>query len=372
MRNLVAWSIIIVCACAPSTLAQNKVVFDNQSGEPTLVKLIGPTQTEVQVPNAAKVGVDATAGRYIIKVRYGTPGKYRYSKGEEFEIKETAATTSETTITLHKVVAGNYDAQPISAEEFGTEQSPANAQTPKTKPVEEQTPPMAGGERGPTKTSSQTETKAKGGRTGSITAGPWEVKITSFEIRKEFAQKVPSASSPTGRGEIRPKLFGGEVVALVGVSFRRLRAYSKEEEADTEKLSYFDGMIKVARKWFGGEMYLANSSFTLLYLYDDNGKRKVMLSECLSLGDDTNQILCVYDRSASMIVGTPKSDQILIKLAFVYDPADRNPILFFSPIPNGSESRAARITVQEDGGFRVEYGDAKEMRKYFPPEVRKD
>src|SRR3989304_2658687 len=108
MKNL-AWSVLIVCTYAVSALAQNKVVFDNQSGEPALVKLIGPTQAEVKVPNGAKVGADTLAGRYIIKVRYGTPGRYRYSKGEEFEVKETATTRSEITITLHKVVAGNYD-----------------------------------------------------------------------------------------------------------------------------------------------------------------------------------------------------------------------------------------------------------------------
>jgi len=118
MKKLVAWSVLIVCACAVSAFAQNKVVFDNQSGEPALVKLIGPTQTQVEVPNGAKAGADAAAGRYVIKVRYGTPGKYRYSKGEEFEVKETATARSETTITLHKVVAGNYDSQDITMEAF--------------------------------------------------------------------------------------------------------------------------------------------------------------------------------------------------------------------------------------------------------------
>ena len=118
MKNIVSWSVLIVCTCAMSASAQNRVVFDNQSGEPALVKLIGPTQTEVLVPNGAKAGSDAAAGRYVIKVRYGTPGRYRYSKGEEFEIRATATTRSETTITLHAVVAGNYDSQPISAEDF--------------------------------------------------------------------------------------------------------------------------------------------------------------------------------------------------------------------------------------------------------------
>jgi hypothetical protein len=119
MKKVIAWSVLIVFACTVSAFAQNKVVFDNQSGEPALVKLIGPTQTEVEVPTGAKAGADAAAGRYVIKVRYGTPGKYRYSKGQEFEVKETTTTRSETTITLHKVVAGNYETEPISEDDFG-------------------------------------------------------------------------------------------------------------------------------------------------------------------------------------------------------------------------------------------------------------
>jgi len=119
MGKSVGWLVVAAWAVSLCAFGQNKVVFDNQSGDPALVRLIGPTKSDVQVPNGAKAGVDAAAGKYIIKVRYGTPGNYRYAKGEEFEVTETAAARSETTITLHKVVAGNYDAKPISEAEFG-------------------------------------------------------------------------------------------------------------------------------------------------------------------------------------------------------------------------------------------------------------
>ena len=123
MIKLVFGIVAVACVVSLSAFGQNKVVFDNQAGEPALVKLIGPTKTEVQVQNAAKTGVDATAGKYTIMVRYGTPGNYRYSKGQEFEVTETATARSETTITLHKVIAGNYDSQPISEADFGTSAS---------------------------------------------------------------------------------------------------------------------------------------------------------------------------------------------------------------------------------------------------------
>ncbi len=119
MKRLIALSLTILCTCAMSTVAQNRVVFDNQSGEHALVKLIGPTQTEVEVQNGAVAGSDAVAGRYFIKVRYGSPGKYYYVQGQKFEVKETAAVRSETTITLNKVAAVKYKTSSISADEFG-------------------------------------------------------------------------------------------------------------------------------------------------------------------------------------------------------------------------------------------------------------
>ena len=119
MRRIVVFLSIVLVSVGAARAQNNTVVFDNQSGEPALVKLSGPTQTEVKVPNGAKVGANTSAGRYIIKVRYGTPGRYRYSKGEEFEVKGTATTRSKTTITLHKVVAGNYESTPISKDAFG-------------------------------------------------------------------------------------------------------------------------------------------------------------------------------------------------------------------------------------------------------------
>jgi len=99
--------------------AQNTVSFDNQSGEPALVKLKGPTSSEIEVPDGTKQAVQASAGKYFIKVRYGVQGKYHYTKGEEFTVEETATTRSKITITLHKVVNGNYDSRPINEEEFG-------------------------------------------------------------------------------------------------------------------------------------------------------------------------------------------------------------------------------------------------------------
>ncbi|MGB7748252.1 MAG: hypothetical protein WBN75_13300 [Verrucomicrobiia bacterium] len=106
-------SLSILFACIISASAQNTVSFDNQSGEPALVKLIGPAPNEVEVPDGTRQSVQASAGKYFIKVRYGVQGKFHYAKGQEFTVDETATTTSQITITLHKVVNGNYESRPI-------------------------------------------------------------------------------------------------------------------------------------------------------------------------------------------------------------------------------------------------------------------
>ena len=98
--------------------AANTVTFDNQSGLSALVKLVGPTATSVEVEAGIKKTVEAAPGHYLIKVRYGTPGSYSYSKGDEFDVTETATSFSKISITLHKVVGGNYGSKAISERDF--------------------------------------------------------------------------------------------------------------------------------------------------------------------------------------------------------------------------------------------------------------
>ena len=113
---------LLLLAVMMQARAANTVTFDNQSGQLALVKLVGPTSTAVEVATGKKETVTTQTGHYHIKVRYGTPGKYAYSKGDEFDVTETATSASQITITLHKVVDGNYGARPISEGEFGAEE----------------------------------------------------------------------------------------------------------------------------------------------------------------------------------------------------------------------------------------------------------
>ena len=92
----------------------NTITFDNQSGEDALVKLIGPTKRAVKVSTRETQTVNVAAGKYYILTRYGSkPDQYRYSKGKPFTVTQTATQYSIITITLHKVIGGNYPTHKI-------------------------------------------------------------------------------------------------------------------------------------------------------------------------------------------------------------------------------------------------------------------
>jgi len=97
----------------------NTISFDNQSGEQALVKLVGPPSQIVNVEHGQKKTVNVKAGEYYILVRYGhNPERYRYSKGETFEIRQSETKYYAISITLHKVVDGNYQTNETSSDEF--------------------------------------------------------------------------------------------------------------------------------------------------------------------------------------------------------------------------------------------------------------
>lgn len=106
-------------ATAHAKYNQNTISFDNQSGESALVKLIGPIGQTIEVPTGKSRKVNVCAGEYYILVRYGSkPNQYTYSKGKPFKVTQSATQYSVITITLHKVIGGNYPTYPTSNKEF--------------------------------------------------------------------------------------------------------------------------------------------------------------------------------------------------------------------------------------------------------------
>lgn len=94
------------------------ITLKNQSSEPALVRLKGPTTTDVEVPAYGDKTVSVSGGDYFIKIRFGTnEAKYTYSKGDNFNVTETALCLSRIMITFN-TLWGNYNTNAISKEDF--------------------------------------------------------------------------------------------------------------------------------------------------------------------------------------------------------------------------------------------------------------
>ena len=119
MLSLVSAALFLGAAVLPS-LAQDlpTITFDNSSGQSALVKLIGPTDTEISVPDGSSRVVQVSGGNYYILCRYGSEGHYRYTKGAPFLVVQTSTQVSRVRITLHKVIGGNYNTRDTSEAEF--------------------------------------------------------------------------------------------------------------------------------------------------------------------------------------------------------------------------------------------------------------
>jgi hypothetical protein len=101
----------------------NTITFTNQSGQQALVKVVGPTPRAVAVPDRGEGTVRVAPGTYYTLVRYGEPPGYSYTRGDSFTVTQSSSHYSVITITLHKVVGGNYGSRPTSAEQFDRERA---------------------------------------------------------------------------------------------------------------------------------------------------------------------------------------------------------------------------------------------------------
>lgn len=91
MKNALVWLASIVCACGVSAFAQNRVVVDNQPGEPAVGRLIKPTKTEAEVPNGAKAGADVVQRRLVFPAPVQKTGQTTsYQTGDDGDVKKGA------------------------------------------------------------------------------------------------------------------------------------------------------------------------------------------------------------------------------------------------------------------------------------------
>lgn len=112
------WMSFFLIPSSEAVSERNSLTFVNQSGEDALVKLVGPSRKIVEVSDGGKATVNIAGGSYCVFVRYGKGPKYRYAKGETFQIHDSTTSYTVATLTLHGVINGNYRTYGSSADEF--------------------------------------------------------------------------------------------------------------------------------------------------------------------------------------------------------------------------------------------------------------
>src|SRR5882762_2634508 len=119
---LVTLAILLVgmLSLAPRLFAADSptITISNQSSETVLAKFRGPTAGSISIPAGGSRTVQVRGGDYLALFRYGSAGRYSYSKVGPFQVVETDSEVSEITIVLH-TVAGNAQEQPSNEREFG-------------------------------------------------------------------------------------------------------------------------------------------------------------------------------------------------------------------------------------------------------------
>jgi hypothetical protein len=111
------WTLLTDLVPAQDRLYPSVTVV-NRSGDPVLVKFVGPTPASLSVAAENSETTEVVVGGYYLKLRYGARnGHYRYARTGDFFVQQTAYSASRITITLHSV-AGNMNERAISAGEF--------------------------------------------------------------------------------------------------------------------------------------------------------------------------------------------------------------------------------------------------------------
>lgn len=96
------------------------ITVRNESSDSVLAKLRGPSSGSVSIPAGGSRTVNVRGGNYLALFRYGSGGRYSYTKVGPFQVVETDSEVSEITIVLH-TVAGNAQEQPSSEREFNSQ-----------------------------------------------------------------------------------------------------------------------------------------------------------------------------------------------------------------------------------------------------------
>jgi len=117
-RTLTVGGFLVLLLFVSSALAQESptITIQNQSSEPVLAKVAGPTAGFISIPAGGARTVQVLGGRYLALFRYGEK-HYIYTKVGPFDVVQTATGVSKITIVLH-TSAGNTTEDPSNEREF--------------------------------------------------------------------------------------------------------------------------------------------------------------------------------------------------------------------------------------------------------------
>jgi hypothetical protein len=102
----------------PSQAAdKNKLTIANQSGDDAAIRVMGPREWLIEVPNGQERTFLLPNGNYTYLTRYGQDPNYRYSRGTPFQIEKSQIGFTEATLTLISA-PGPGPSDPALAEQF--------------------------------------------------------------------------------------------------------------------------------------------------------------------------------------------------------------------------------------------------------------
>jgi hypothetical protein len=96
------------------------ITITNESSETVVAKLRGPSSGSLSISAAGSRTINVRGGNYLALFRYGSGGRYSYTKVGPFQVVETDSEVSEVTIVLH-AVAGNAQEHPSNEREFDSQ-----------------------------------------------------------------------------------------------------------------------------------------------------------------------------------------------------------------------------------------------------------
>ena len=187
------------------------------------------------------------------------------------------------------------------------------------------------------------------------TYGAWNMEVL-------FCTKTERHVVKTPKGPISFDAKGNECVAVVEVQCTRLRDHYTEAEFETLKSHPAWQSFETVIGFCTEEILLGTPCFTLMYTPSEGSQNNVSVSDCLSM-EGPEELKTFYFDDAGQAVGCTDADTVNIKLLFILDQQELDPILVFEPVPKGASQQAARLILGKKNKIQVEYGDLKKLAK---------